>query len=156
MKYKTIILLLTCITAITVANAEQLKNGDFESGSTGWKGDKRVTQESPENDNKVCRIKVDNDDQEFYQTIKVKKAKDIYFSFSAKISEDYEGRGISIRFTRENGSYTFYDRSIDSTEWSKIEIKFSDIRSEELKVSIIVRSGEEGYMDFDNFDLVAE
>ena len=138
-------------------NASILKNSDFEKGSTGWKGDKNIEYETYLKANKVCRIEVDAKDQEFYQQIKSKDAKDLVLTFRVRKSADYEGRGISVRFTREDTSYTFYDRTVKGEDWQEIRIRYSDLQgSKEIKFSVIVRSGKEGHIDFDDFLLVRE
>lgn len=148
---------LSLLLIISGLYATELRNGDFESGSSGWRGDNKVVYETDEKLNKVCRMEADSDDQIFYQEIKTKKAKDLKLKFKVKKSIDYEGRGFSIRFVRDNGSYTFFDSSADSTEWKEKTINFSDINgSRSIKISVLARSADEGYLDFDDFVLTLE
>lgn len=45
MKTKILTILVASLLA-TVVNASMLKNGDFEKGTSGWKGDKSVDYET--------------------------------------------------------------------------------------------------------------
>lgn len=138
-------------------NASLLKNGDFERGTTGWKGDRKVQYEDESEQNKICKLRIGGKDQEFYQVVKAKKFKDIQFKYKVKKSEDYEGRDFQIRFTRDDGSYTFYDRSAKKEGWNEGSFKFSGFKgSREIKISIVVNSGEEGYLMFDDIEAVGK
>ena len=154
---KAHIVFLSILLISSGLHATELRNGDFERGSTGWRGDKKIVYETDAKLNKVCRMKADRDAQSFYQEIKTKKAKDLILTFKVKESTDYEGRGYSIRFVRPNGSYTFYNRSVGSSEWVDERIVFSDIRGlKSMDLSVLVRSADEGYLDFDDFVLTME
>ena len=118
-------------------NASLLKNGDFEKGSSGWKGDRRVTYEDSSQSNRVCKVEVKSKEQEFYQEVKSKNLRELKLNFDVKKSSDYDGGDFSVRFVRDNGSYTFWDSSVNSASFSKKTYKFQDIKgSKKIKVTL--------------------
>jgi hypothetical protein len=154
---KTILILLTIVICSFALNASYLRNGDFQGGSSGWKGDRNVDHESEGSENKILMIEMENDDQTIFQEIKLKREKDLSLTFKVQKSSDYVGRGFSIRFTRKDGSYNFYNRSVKKNGWNNFKIRFSDINgSRKLKLSIIVRSGKAGHLSFDDFQITSK
>ncbi len=141
------------LIACTVNADELLRNGDFERGTSGWKGDRKVVEYS--GNNKVCEIKVDDDIQSFYQEdLDVKDLKDIVLTFKYKVSSDYKGRGLTMKFIRPDRGFTY--RTIDlkgGDKWHTYKWNFGEIRgADEITLEIEILEGE-GTILLDDFSV---
>lgn len=155
MKAIFVALIALCATSSLLAETSLLRNGDFETGSNSWDGDRRVDYETDARKNKTCRMRVRDDDQTFHQEIKVRKMKDVSLRYRVRCSRDYEGRGYSVRFVREDGSYSYFDVRDLESEWTDKTFTFSDLQdSERIELMFIVRSGERGYLEFDDIEAI--
>lgn len=160
MKTITYAILAIAFPLASIASENLIINGDFSKGSSRWKGDENIEFETPDEKNKICKIEIDEDDDiEFYQSISsTSKYKDLTLKFKIKKSADYKGRGYQIRFIRNDGSYSYMTRKLPkNNEWKDMEIKFSDLKkSSKIEVKFIVRSGESGYLAFDDIVVTGE
>ena len=159
MRKITYVILAIALPLSSIASENLITNGDFSKGSSRWKGDENIEFETPEEKNKICKIEIDEDDDiEFYQPIRTSKYKDLILKFKIKKSADYKGRGYQVRFIRNDGSYSYMTRNLPkNNEWKDMEIKFSDLKkSSKVEVKFIIRSGESGYLAFDNIVVTGE
>jgi len=159
MKRNILTAIFVVISTFAIADEELVENGDFSKGSSRWDGDENVEYETSAEQNKVCKIEVDDDgDLEFHQKFSVDDYKDLFLTFKIRKSEDYEGRGYQVRFIRKDGSYTYMERKLPkNNDWKEMEIKFSDIkRSSHIELRFIVRSGESGYLAFDDISVIGK
>ena len=153
-------ILVIAFPLLTIAGENLITNGDFSKGSSRWKGDENIEFETPEEKNKICKIEVDEDDDiEFYQFISsTSKYKDLILKFKIKKSANYKGRGYQVRFIRSDGSYSYMTRNLPkNNDWKDMEIKFSDLKkSSRIELKFIIRSGDSGYLAFDNIIVTGE
>lgn len=160
MKIITTAILAITLPILSIAGENLIINGDFSKGSSRWKGDENIEFETPEEKNKICKIEVDEDDDiEFLQSISsTSKYKDLILKFKIKKSENYKGRGYQVRFIRSDGSYTYMNRDLPkNNDWKDMEIKFSDLqKSSRIELKFIIRSGDSGYLAFDDIVVTGE
>lgn len=144
--------LLFLFSPLFKASAEEnlLKNGDFEKGTSRWKG----SRDDEELDgNKVLAVEADADEMQFFsQEIDPDDYKDLHLVFRYKSSEDYKGRGLTIRWKRPDGSSTYRSISIKAAQdWEEEEWNFDQVRgARTINFIIEVKEGE-GTLYFDDF-----
>jgi len=146
------VLVLTLVAG-ALHGEELLRNGDFERGTSGWKGDRKVIEYSA--DNKVCRIEVDDEIQAFYQAdIDVEDLKDVVLTFKYQISSDYSGRGLTMQFVRPDGSWTYRTINLENPgKWQTYKWHFGEIRgAEEITLKLEILEGE-GTVMFDDISV---
>lgn len=150
---KSILLLAAALCAPHLHAENMLKNGDFQGGTTGWKGDRKVLEEAAGSKNKIARVEAGRKPQSFSQTIDIKKEKTLVLTFRVRKSADYAGLGYSVRFKRRDNSYTFFERVVDEEDgWQEVTIRFLDLQdSRKIELSVVVLPGEKGYLEFDDF-----
>lgn len=153
------VLLAAVFPLALMADENLIKNGDFSRGSSSWRGKRNIEYETAAEENKICQIEIDDDDDiEFWQSMRTSRLKDLTLTFKIKKSPDYKGRGYQIRFIRPDGSYTYMTRPVPKNDsWKEMEIKFSDLKkSSQIDLKFIVRSGESGWLAFDDIVVVGE
>jgi len=150
-----IVLLLLFSVASGFAQESLLKNGDFEKGTSDWKGKYKVVDEG---DNMVACIDVDRRKElAFEQKVRTRKIKDLALTFRYKTSTDYEGRGLVVRFSRPDGSSTFNTTDLAaSTEWKEYFWNFGEIREAKKMTLIITAKDGKGKIYFDDFVMIAK
>lgn len=144
---------------------ELLRNGDFEKGRSGWKGDGRVSEEEVESgegksQNKVMILEVKRrEDEEVYQEVRTRKLREIHVKGRYRVSEDYDGLGIMMKFKRPDGSYTYHTyeptkKARSKGQWQELSWSFKEIRNaSELKFYLVSKQGDSGKVYFDNFSV---
>jgi hypothetical protein len=141
------------VTLASFAGENLIINGDFAKGSSRWKGDENIEFETPAEENKVCKIILDEDDDiKFHQEIRTKGLKDLTVKYRLKKSQNYDGRGYDVRIIRDDGSFYFYNQSLPKNgDWNDRSVTFSDLKkSSRIKVTFLIRSGNSGYLLFDD------
>jgi len=127
-----------------------IKNGDFEHGNNNWKGDRTVKHETAERKNKICFLEVDNGQNEFFQQVKTNGVSELYLHYNVKKSEDYKGAGYEVRFTRNDGTYRWYDKFAYGNHWVCEHIYFDELENtDDIIISFKTKEGGSGYILFD-------
>lgn len=150
---------LVAICGGVIAGTEEslIKNGDFEKGSSGWKGDEEIVSHSGNN---ICLIELDESENvEFFQHVKSRGYKELLITFRVKKSKDYEGRGFEVRMSRDVGGFYYSTRNAPSSAdtWQDHTVRMTHVDgSSRVKISFIVLSGETGYLAFDEIKVVGK
>ncbi len=133
---------------------ELLKNGDISRGSSGWKGDRKIISIA---DNKLIEVKVSNKSIRSFtqEEIKCKGLKDVTLIFRYRASKDYNGRGMTVRFRKENyGTIYSSSKIVNDGNWHDYKWEFDQIKdSKKLDLIIEIKEGA-GTVYFDDFSLV--
>ncbi|MBC2603448.1 hypothetical protein [Puniceicoccus vermicola] len=137
-----------------------IDNGDFESGRKDWKGDRDIEYETDAETNKVLYFEVDDKPQEIEQEFDAEDYRVFTVTYRVRATDDYQGLGYQIRFVRDSGSSTFYDRSVKAgADWKKEKITYKAVKdSDDLKLRITVIDDDdgEGAILFDDVVLTAK
>ncbi len=133
-----------------------LKNGDFESGVSGWKGD--GDDEELNDGNTVMKIEVPKRKEiRIFQDFKVRDIDKILITISYKISDDFDSNGVTFRIHRPGGSTyrTFTPKQEASDEWVTTTWDYRELRGgKKASFEISVKPGESGFILFDNISIV--
>jgi len=139
------------------ASAEQknlVKNGDFEDGTAGWRGDVNIVFETPEETNKVCRIEVDKERSvKFYQEINIWKMEYVKVKLRVHASADFvqeKNRAGCFVGLGSHGS----GKPL-KTGWNEMEYTLDNRDDEDrLDLYISVERGRSGTLSFDDIEVV--
>lgn len=137
-----------------------IENGDFESGRKDWKGDRDIKYETEEEKNKVLYFEVDDKPQEVDQEFDAEDYRIFTVTYRVRATDDYEGLGYQIRFVRDSGGSTFYDRSVKAgADWKNEKITYKAMKESDdlkLRVTVIDYDDGEGAILFDDFVVTAD
>ena len=136
-----------------------LDNGDFEKKKARWKGDGSV--EVVEAGNKALVLEIDDRKElEIAQKIKTKNLKRVVLTFRCKISEDFDGVGMTLRFVRPDRSSTYRTYAPDRLsrgKWKTYTWDFREIRDErDMIFKIETKTGDAGSIFIDDLKIVAK
>lgn len=142
------------LTAAMGASAQDLlENGDFSKGERRWEGRWKCETEG---ENLFAMVDVHSSEtRTFSQRFEIRNGVlDLTLKLKYKTSPDYKGRGFRTLFERPDGSYTYWDVPVKSTEsWKTFDWNFSDIKNaKSLILKIEVRPGS-GVLYFDDITL---
>jgi hypothetical protein len=155
--YCTILFCLSsslCFPAQSV-NENLIVNGDFEDGSTGWRGDENVVPETPDAANMICRIMSNEEGiAEFHQTIKTFRMEQIKVKFRVRKSADHSGSEWLVGI-REGSSTSGRSTPLRNDDWNSIEYTMP-LNPKNSRTTLVfqVKPGQRGYICFDDIEVV--
>lgn len=148
MKRTALLLLLALSTTAMAADGPEIRNGDFEKGKQFWRGNGKVVVDGT---NKVCELKAsERYSDELSQEVDFGKSKQAPFALRLK-GVQYTGPGLRIKFTRSDGSFTFYTKAVPSDgSWTDFKLTFNrDTQDEKINIVITPMPGK-GSIQIDN------
>ena len=147
-------------TALASDNAavNLVKNGDFQKGTSGWRGDRKVIPEPSNSKNNICAVKIDAEEtQTFSQKIKTRGIEALVVRFRLKKSEDYNGEGLSIWFDPGDGTTSGTGCLLPkTTDWKELEYSMGHVVRGVSRGTLLfkVKKGTSGSLFFDDIVVI--